>query len=108
MYELVDAHKVVGDISTKVHNYNKDIKIGDIVKLLFVEQNKPTEKMYVKVTDVNGENLKGVLECEPFNLKSVKYKDEIFFNLNNIYSLHEEHEILGVDTMIEVYNILKV
>lgn len=108
MFELVNAHKVVGSIPTKVHNYNKDIKRGDIVKLLFVEENKPTEKMFVKVFDVNGDHLKGVLECEPYHLKSVKYKDELSFNLNNIYSLHEEHEILGVDTMIEIYNILKI
>lgn len=40
--------------------------------------------MWVKITNINGDNFTGILDNDPYCLKSVKCGDEIIFKTENI------------------------
>ncbi|WP_297204001.1 DUF2314 domain-containing protein [uncultured Brachyspira sp.] len=60
------------------------LKTDDYVKLIFTEENAVPERMWVKITNINGDNFRGILDNDPYNLKSVKCGDEIVFKTENI------------------------
>lgn len=60
------------------------LKDGDYVKLIFAEENTAAERMWVKITEINGDNFIGILDNDPYGLKSVKCGDKIVFKTENI------------------------
>lgn len=60
------------------------LKPDDYVKLIFTEENAAAERMWVKITNINGDNFTGILDNDPYSLKSVKCGDEIIFKTDNI------------------------
>ena len=63
------------------------LNIGDIVKLRFVETESDGdagERMWVEITCIEGNNLKGTLTNEPLNIKNLKYGQEITFQTEHI------------------------
>jgi uncharacterized protein YegJ (DUF2314 family) len=64
-----------------------DLKPGDIVKLCF-ESDGASERMWVSITAVDGDNLVGVLDNSPFLLDGlISYGDQVAFKKENIYSI---------------------
>ncbi|ADG71726.1 DUF2314 domain-containing protein [Brachyspira murdochii] len=60
------------------------LKLDDYVKLIFTEENAVPERMWVKITNINGDNFTGILDNDPYCLKSVKCGDKIVFKTENI------------------------
>lgn len=64
------------------------LNIGDIVKLIFVVETEDDgyagERMWVEITHRNGENFKGTLMNEPYNIHNLKFGQEILFQAEHI------------------------
>ncbi|MGG3802025.1 immunity protein Imm33 domain-containing protein [Metabacillus fastidiosus] len=64
------------------------LSIGDIVKLRFVGETENDdltgERMWVKITERNGENFKGILTNEAYDLKDLEIGQEVLFKAENI------------------------
>jgi uncharacterized protein YegJ (DUF2314 family) len=65
----------------------ENVKLNTFVKLWFEESGKIPERMWVLVTEIDGDNFRGVLRNQPGNLKTVKYNDELRFKAHNILSI---------------------
>ncbi|MEH7356141.1 DUF2185 domain-containing protein [Neobacillus drentensis] len=70
------------------------LKVGDLVKLIFVTKEEEDdgfrgERMWVEITQINGEKFVGKLDNEPYRLP-LKSGDEISFGVENICDT--EHE----------------
>ncbi|WHY79839.1 DUF2185 domain-containing protein [Neobacillus sp. WH10] len=64
------------------------LKVGDLVKLIFVNKEEEDdgfsgERMWVEITQINGEKFVGKLDNEPYRLP-LKSGDEISFGVENI------------------------
>lgn len=71
------------------------LEIGDLIKLIFVMKKQQTngchaEKMWVKITNKQNEIFTGILDNDPYYLKSVKAGDIITFNIENIAGIYVE------------------
>lgn len=76
---------------------NKDeideLEEGDLVKLIFL-MDEPTEdgcsaeRMWVNITEHNGDDFKGTLDNTPYFIKSIKEGDEISFKTENIACIY--------------------
>lgn len=68
------------------------LKINDLVKLIFTEENDNPEimpeRMWVKITEINEDNFKGILDNDPYYLKSIKCGDEVVFKSENIIDIY--------------------
>ncbi|MDA7027174.1 DUF2185 domain-containing protein [Bacillus sp. CLL-7-23] len=64
------------------------LSIGDIVKLRFVNGTKEDglagERMWVEITGRNGEDFRGLLMNEPYDLKDLKFGQEVLFKAKHI------------------------
>ena len=55
-----------------------DIEVGDYAKIRF-GRDSPGEYMWVKVTNVNGDKIEGILDNDPGIVEDVRYGDIIIF-----------------------------
>ena len=66
----------------------KKLTIGDIVKLRFARESEDNdvagEKMWVEITERNGESFKGLLTNQPVQLNSLMIGQEIIFKAEHI------------------------
>jgi hypothetical protein len=64
------------------------LDIGDIVKLIFLGESEKDglagERMWVEITERNGEDFKGLLTNEPYDLKDLKVGQEVLFKVEHI------------------------
>ena len=69
----------------------ESLKVNDLVKLIFVEENDNPEtmpeRMWVKIMKINKDNFIGILDNYPYYIESVKYGDEIVFKIENIIDI---------------------
>ncbi len=70
----------------------ESLKVNDLVKLIFVEENDNPEtmpeRMWVKIIKINKDNFIGILDNDPYYIESVKYGDEIVFKIENIIDIY--------------------
>ncbi|MEI0563965.1 DUF2314 domain-containing protein [Brachyspira pulli] len=70
----------------------ESLKVNDLVKLIFVEENDNPEtmpeRMWVKIIKINKDNFIGILDNYPYYIESVKYGDEIVFKIENIIDIY--------------------
>lgn len=72
-----------------------NLEIGTLVKLIFVMK-KPlkngchAERMWAKITNIESGNFTGILENDPYYLKSIRSGDEITFKAENIAAIYVE------------------
>lgn len=72
-----------------------NLKIGTLVKLIFVmkkplENGCHAERMWVKITSIKSGNFTGVLNNDPYYLKSIRCGDTITFKAENIAAIYVE------------------
>lgn len=64
------------------------LSVGDIVKLRFVGETEKDglagERMWVEITNRNGDNFKGILTNEPYGLNDLTVGQEILFKTEHI------------------------
>jgi hypothetical protein len=70
-----------------------ELEKGDLVKLIFLlnesaEDGCEAERMWVNITEPNGDDFKGTLDNDPYYLKSIKCEDEISFKTENIATIY--------------------
>lgn len=63
------------------------IKDGDYVKVGFEEEGKQTERMWVQVTSIQDSVFAGILDNDPVQLDTVKYRDVVTFEAKHILSI---------------------
>jgi uncharacterized protein YegJ (DUF2314 family) len=63
------------------------IGVDDFVKLIFQQGGAMPERMWVLVTEVDGDKLCGTLANEPINMESLAYGDEVLFGAEHIVSV---------------------
>lgn len=68
------------------------LKVGDLAKLVFVHtdakaQEPHAERMWVILTEVNGQKFKGTLDNDPTYIKTIKYQDVIEFEDRHICNM---------------------
>jgi len=66
-----------------------NLTVGDLVKLIFVieeeqEDGLGAERMWVEITQIDGQKLIGKLDNEPYRIQDLKVGDEISFGVENI------------------------
>lgn len=94
MYRLESGVKMSEENPTTFHIPSKEqknmLKKQDIVKLVFIEDDTEhhSERMWVTITDRDGDNFVGELNNEPFELKSIKYGDRVEFHADNIINIY--------------------
>lgn len=69
------------------------LEMGTLVKLIFLlnepmEDGCEAERMWVKITEHNNNEFKGILDNKPFFLKNIKCGDEICFKGENIATIY--------------------
>jgi uncharacterized protein YegJ (DUF2314 family) len=62
-------------------------QVGEYVKLCFEEDCIPGERMWVQITERAGDDFKGVLHNQPFELKTVQHGDAVIFEARHIYQI---------------------
>lgn len=67
---------------------------GNIVKVGFEEQGKSGERMWVTVSEINGDDFTGILDNEPYDLETIKLGDEVKFSTKHILGVYEEEAAL--------------
>ncbi|MFF2877649.1 DUF2185 domain-containing protein [Gottfriedia sp. NPDC057991] len=65
-----------------------NLAVGDLVKLIFVMEEQEVglsaERMWVEITQINGQKFIGKLDNDPYRLQALKAGDEITFGMENI------------------------
>ena len=70
-----------------------NIKPGDFVQLIFYDgdgENNYGERMWVKVTKIEGTYGVGKLENVPFVIESLKFGDQVKFHLGDVIDILKE------------------
>lgn len=67
----------------------QSLRPGYFVKLCFEEENNTPERMWVVITNIDGDNFTGILENEPLDIKSISYSDTVCFNSKHILDTME-------------------
>lgn len=57
-----------------------ELAIGDFVKISFRQR----ERMWIKVTEIDGDTAKGTLANHPMTIEELSKGDEVSFELRNI------------------------
>jgi uncharacterized protein YegJ (DUF2314 family) len=65
------------------------VKVGMYAKLVFTEH-KEVEGMWVKVTEVDGDNLVGTLSNDPIAIQSLEHGDTVHFTYNHVREFYKE------------------
>lgn len=90
-YELEDCFemnkKYPDTFEIPSHYYLRNLKAGQHVKLIFIEEGKSPERMWVQLTFIHYPYFQGRLDNEPFELETIKAHDEVKFTANNIASI---------------------
>lgn len=63
------------------------IQVDDYVKLIFQQGGAMPERMWVLVTEMDGDKLKGMLSNHPINIESLEHGDEVLFGTEHIVSV---------------------
>jgi uncharacterized protein YegJ (DUF2314 family) len=63
------------------------VAVGDFVKLIFRQGGAMSERMWVQVTHIDGDKMRGRLDNMPINIESLSYNDEVLFGTEHITSL---------------------
>lgn len=63
------------------------LNVDDIIKLCFEEEGKCSERMWVKITHIDGDNFEGLLDNEPFALENIELNDVVKFNSKHIIGI---------------------
>lgn len=66
-----------------------NLTVGDLVKLIFVlreeqEDGLNAERMWVEITQIDGQKFIGKLDNEPYRIQDLKAGDEVTFGIENI------------------------
>lgn len=78
------------------NNFNKyNIEVGDYIKTIFKQKDKPTEHMWVIVDGLLNKGISGRLSNIPFELTSVKFGDQVEVNYIYIEDLIKRNEKVG-------------
>lgn len=92
MYTLMDGMKLHQESPTTFYVPDRveimNLKVNDIVKLIFVEEDNRPERMWVHITEANYPNFKGTLGNDPIGLKHLKYKDLVEFEAHHIINIY--------------------
>ncbi|MCY9738149.1 DUF2314 domain-containing protein [Paenibacillus alvei] len=90
MYKLIDGVKMNEQYpeSFKIPSKSdiRNLEVGNHVKLGFEEDGKHTERMWVLLTRIDGDDFEGILDNDPFNLETIKCGDLVKFNSKHILS----------------------
>lgn len=92
-YKLVDGikqnklHPDTFEIPTKKEI--GEVKLGQYVKLGFIEEGSPPERMWVMVDSIKGDKFRGFLNNNPFIISSIKCGDVVVFESKHILSIFE-------------------
>ena len=83
--KTLNPRKFIVPTETELDN----LKAGEMVRLFFVlnfetDDNCRAERMWVEITEIEGENFKGVLTNMPVYIKDIKQGDVIEFTRENI------------------------
>lgn len=76
-----------------------NLKIGDCVKIIIYpdkiekEYTSP-ERIWVIVERLNGNNITGIVDNDPFVIKSVKYKDKLKFVKSDIIDIIKKEDLI--------------
>lgn len=75
----------------------KALKKGSLVKLIFVmkipqDNGCRAERMWVVIEEINNRKFTGVLDNDPYYIKSIKCGDEIEFTVENIAGIYFDKE----------------
>jgi uncharacterized protein YegJ (DUF2314 family) len=68
----------------------KKLTTGDLVKLIFAEEGKNSERMWVDITEADFPNFRGTLNNDPYQLKTIKFGDIVEFETKHIAVIWEE------------------
>ena len=62
------------------------LKVGDLVKLIFlpIDSEITPERMWVIITEIHGEQFRGILDNHPYQIPHLKADDEVEFTRDNI------------------------
>lgn len=70
------------------------LTLKSIVKIIFTGEGLPqgveAERMWVTITEINGDALKGVLDNAPAYLTGIKFGDTVSFKKQDIIQVHKE------------------
>lgn len=77
-----------------------NLEVENLVKLIFVMKRPQTngcraERMWVKIKFIDNDKFIGVLDNDPYYLKTIKSGDEITFQSNNIASIYSSESTLN-------------
>lgn len=92
-YKLVDGVELNGKhpktFQIPSEHDKANFRVDDFIKLGFIELGKPTERMWVKITERNGDSFTGTLDNVPVQLQTVKYEDVVQFEAKHIIAARE-------------------
>ncbi len=92
-WRLADSEKLAQEHKYTFYKPSREItenlKVGNIVKLTFEfdssnSEHPSAERMWVQITEINGEKFKGILDNHPFYLHELYTGDEINFEHRHI------------------------
>jgi uncharacterized protein YegJ (DUF2314 family) len=63
------------------------VTVNDYVKLIFQQSGAMSERMWVLVTAVDGDKLRGTLDNDPINIVSLSHGDEVLFGTEHIVAV---------------------
>lgn len=90
-FELEDialtATEIVYDYPIPATEQIEKVKIGDLVKLLFKDNEGNVERMWVEVLEHNDNIFKGFLRNDVTELEDMSDGTTIYFHSNNIYDI---------------------
>ncbi|HEY9049254.1 MAG TPA: DUF2314 domain-containing protein [Ohtaekwangia sp.] len=93
-YELEDiaytATQMIYDNPIPARDEIEEIEQGDLVKLLFVDDEGYVERMWVEVQEKDGEIYKGLLRNDAFEFEGLKDGETIYFHSNHIYDIEKK------------------
>ncbi len=108
-WKLTDSEKLAKENKYTFYKpsrkLTKNLKIGNIVKLIFeFDSSNPkhpsSERMWVEITEISGEKFKGILDNHPFYLHELYAGDEIVFEHRHIIDHNLE---LSEPNLVEKY-----
>lgn len=90
-FELEDvaftATEIVYDNPIPTTEQIGKVKVGDLVKLLFTDNDGYVERMWVEVIEYNDNIFKGLLRNDAIELEDLNEGKTIYFHSNNIYDI---------------------
>ncbi|MFB2539554.1 MULTISPECIES: DUF2185 domain-containing protein [unclassified Acinetobacter] len=70
--------------------YISTLEIGDLVKLMFEDEQGQAERMWVKITAIHGEDFAGQLDNQPYEIQGLNAGDCIHFSVQHIMTSYNK------------------